>query len=110
MLLQNTIRIFGILFTTLVFQLNAQQDVEMRGVVVEQNSKLKTGKIVYLPAVSIKASQATPQITDSYGRFKLVFADVPNGNVTRIDVSKDGYEVVNSKVLVAAAVTGRKNP
>ncbi|MEO6730728.1 MAG: tetratricopeptide repeat protein [Ferruginibacter sp.] len=88
----------------------AQQDVELPGIIVEQNSKLKTGLVVYLQGASVKAAQSTPQLSDVNGKFRLVFADMPVGNVTRVEVSKNGYEVVNSKVLQSASVAGRKAP
>ena len=100
----------SILLAIIGFSANAQQDVELPGIVVEQNSKVKTGKVVYVQGASIKAPQATPQMSDANGKFKLIFADLPLGNVTRIDVDRNGYEVVNSKVLQAAAITGRKAP
>jgi tetratricopeptide (TPR) repeat protein len=88
----------------------AQQDVKLAGIVVEQNSRVKTGKLVYVQGASIKAIQAIPQMSDANGRFTLVFADMPPGNVARIEVDRNGYEVVNSKVLQAAAITGRNAP
>jgi tetratricopeptide (TPR) repeat protein len=89
---------------------DAQQDVKLPGVVVEQNSKIKTGAVIYLQGAGIKATKATPQSSDANGRFTLIFGDMPPGNVTHIDVVKDGYEVVNTKVLQSAAITGRTAP
>jgi len=89
---------------------DAQQDVKLPGVVVEQNSKIKTGAVIYLQGAGIKATKATPQSSDANGRFTLIFGDMPVGNVTHIDVVKDGYEVVNTKVLQSAAITGRTSP
>ncbi len=99
-----------ILMTIAFVDASAQQDVKLPGVVVEQNSKLKSGQVVYVQGASINAIQATPQMSDARGRFTLVFADMPPGNVTQINVGRDGYEVVNSKVLQAAAITGRNAP
>ncbi len=99
-----------ILMTIAFVDATAQQDVKLAGVVVEQNSKLKSGQVVYVQGASVKAVQATPQMSDAKGRFTLVFADMPPGNVAHIDVGRDGYEVVNSKVLQAAAITGRNAP
>ena len=110
MLPRNIKYVVSILLAKSVFIANAQQDVKLAGIVIEQNSKVKTGKVVYVQGASIKAKQATPQMSDANGRFTLVFADMPLGNVTGIDVDRDGYEVVNSKVLQAAAITGRKIP
>jgi tetratricopeptide (TPR) repeat protein len=102
--------LFNILMTIAFVEASAQQDVKLPGVVVEQNSKLKSGQVVYVQGANIKAIQATPQMSDARGRFTLVFADMPPGNVAQIDVGRDGYEVVNSKVLQAAAITGRNAP
>ena len=99
-----------LLFSAIACIADAQQDVKLPGVVVEQNSKIKTGAVIYLQGASIKATKATPQSSDAKGRFTLIFGDMPTGNVTRIDVVKDGYEVVNTKVLQAAAITGRTTP
>lgn len=89
---------------------SAQQDVKLPGIVVEQNSKVQSGKVTYIQGASIKAMQASPQMSDANGRFTLVFADVPAGNITQIGVDRNGYEVVNAKVLQAASVAGRKAP
>jgi tetratricopeptide (TPR) repeat protein len=102
--------IFNILITIAFVEASAQQDVKLSGIVVEQNSKLKSGQVAYVQGASIKAIQATPQMSDARGRFTLVFADMPTGNVAQIDVARDGYEVVNSKILQAAAITGRNTP
>ena len=110
MLPQNIKYIITTLFTAVVFIARAQQDVKLAGIIIEQNSKVKTGKVVYIQGASITAKQATPQTSDANGKFTLVFADMPPGNVARIDVDRNGYEVVNSKVLQAAAITGRKTP
>ncbi|HNI43553.1 MAG TPA: tetratricopeptide repeat protein, partial [Chitinophagales bacterium] len=90
--------------------LYAQQDIQLPGVVVEQNSKYRTGKKVYLSNAEIKAAGATPQISDANGAFTLVFADRPYGDVTRIFATKNGYEVVNEEVLKQASIIGRGSP
>src|SRR5664279_2705893 len=110
MVLRNVRFLFNILMTIASAEASAQQDVKLPGVVVEQNSRLKSGQVVYVQGASIKAIQATPQMSDAKGRFTLIFADMPPGNVAQIDVGRDGYEVVNSKVLQAAAITGRNAP
>jgi len=110
MLLPNIKYVVSILLTPAIFIANAQQDVKLAGIVIEQNSKVNTGKVVYIQGAGITAKQATPQTSDANGRFTLVFADMPPGNVALINVERDGYEVVNSKVLQAAAVTGRTTP
>ncbi len=40
--------------------LSAQQDIKLPGVVVEQNSQYRTGKVVYLPNAEVKSAGAAP--------------------------------------------------
>ncbi|MFM9947752.1 MAG: hypothetical protein ACKV1O_07440 [Saprospiraceae bacterium] len=89
----------------------AQQDLKLPGIVVEQNSKYKTGKVAYLGQVSIRSiPSTTPTRSDSNGAFMLVFADYRGGSNVRVIASKQGYEVVNQKELENAAVLGRYEP
>jgi|GEM_PF-1326316 len=104
------------IFTSLFFlllaltSLSAQQDLKLPGLVVEQNSKYRTGKVNYLSNVEIKSAGAIPQRSDAEGKFTLVFADRPGGDVARIFASKSGYEVVNEVELKQASVIGRIAP
>lgn len=104
----------NLLITVLIlligFQVQAQQDVELPGLVVEQNSKFNTGEVNYLSNVQIKSPGANPQLSDIRGKFTLIFADKPFGNVTTVYASKSGYEVVNREELRKAAVLGRRSP
>ena len=88
----------------------AQNDYKLPGEVVLLNGKYKTGKTVYVQGASIKSHQATPTLSDANGKFTLLFADRPGGDVARLYVSKSGMEVINKKVLDAAAVIGRTEP
>lgn len=92
----------------LAWQLAAQQDTRLSGVVVEQNSKFKTGKVNYLSKAQVKAPGSAPQLSDATGKFTLIFADQPLGNLARIYAAKSGYEVVNKAELKKTAVMGRK--
>jgi len=86
----------------------AQRDIPLPGLVLRQNSRVKTGQIEYLSKVSIQATQAAaPTMSDATGSFTLVFADKPAYNVTRIFAEKSGMEVVNKTDLERAAVIGR---
>ena len=106
-----TTRIALISFALLSFLgLSAQQDIVLRGVVIEQNSLYNTGQKRYLEGVNIKAAKATATSSDSEGRFELVFADQPLGNEVAIDVDKLGYELVNYQELESATVIGRTEP
>lgn len=97
----------GLCFLT---SLTAQQDVQLPGVVVEQNSKFLTGTVNYLANAQIKSAGANPQRSDAQGRFTLIYADQPFGNVARIYATKQGYELVNDEELKKAAVMGRNTP
>lgn len=99
-----------ILILAMAQTIYTQEDIKLPGVVVEQNSKFNTGSINYLSNVQVKAPGATPLLSNAKGKFTLVFADKPFGNVTRIYASKKGYEVVNDEELKKAAVLGRKVP
>lgn len=90
--------------------LQAQQDIPLPGLVVEQNSQYRTGKVKYLSNAEIKSAGATPQRSDDKGQFTLVFADRPGGDVARIFAAKSGYEVVNEEEMKQASVIGRLKP
>jgi len=102
-----TVLLFTIFFCNCI---QAQQDVKLPGLVVEQNSKFNTGEVVYLSNAQVKSYGAAPQLSDANGVFTLVFTDKPVGNVTRVYASKNGYELVNDEVLKRAAVLGRNSP
>lgn len=89
---------------------SAQEDITLPGVVVEQNSEFNTGTRKYLSNVQVKSSGAQPQLTDSRGKFTLIFADKPKGNSTQVSALKNGYELVNTAELKNTAVLGRKSP
>ena len=99
--------LFLLLPATVLF---AQNDYALHGVVEEMNGKYKTKHTVYVSGVSIQAHQATPTQSDVQGKFKLVFADRPGGDVARLFVRKGTMEVINKKDLDAAAVIGRREP
>ncbi|MEP7144911.1 MAG: hypothetical protein ABI707_18645, partial [Ferruginibacter sp.] len=88
----------------------AQNDISLSGVVVIQNSKYATGKTEYVVGASIRSIASTPTTSDSKGEFTLVFSDRPPGDVARIIVARQGYELVNTKELEAASVIGRLSP
>ena len=90
--------------------LQAQEDIKLPGLVVEQNSKYRTGAIKYLANAEIKSAGSVPQRSDNNGKFTLVFADRPGGDVVRIFAAKSGYELVNEAELKQASVIGRSKP
>ena len=89
----------------------AQQDIHLRGTVVEQNSKFNTGEVVYLSNTTVKSPDASaPVMSDQKGKFDLIFVDKPVGDITRIYASKSDYELVNEEELKKATVVERKVP
>ena len=102
--------LISLFFALFVQVLCAQQDINLPGVVVEQNSKYRTGSTIYLPNAEIKSAGTAPQRSDVNGKFTLVFADRPGGDVARIFAAKSGYDVVNEEEMKQAAVIGRIRP
>jgi hypothetical protein len=99
------------IFLLSMHTLRAQQDLTLPGIVVEQNSKYKTGHVRYLDKVSLRSIPSSlPDISDAEGRFKLVFSDYRGGSSVRVFAQKSDYEVVNQKELDNAAVLGRYEP
>ncbi|MCB0841398.1 MAG: hypothetical protein KDD99_32235, partial [Bacteroidetes bacterium] len=91
--------------------IQAQFDAELNGVVVEQNSKFNTGAVIYIANASIKSpGAASSLLSNSDGSFKLQYTDMPVGEVVRVYVSKNKYELVNEEELKKAAVTNRLSP
>ena len=78
--------------------LYSQTDIPLSGVVVEMNSKYKTGSTKYLRNVQIQAMGSTPQLSNGDGEFTLVFTDKPLGNEARITASRKGYKVVKKQL------------
>ncbi|RKN79791.1 tetratricopeptide repeat protein [Ulvibacterium marinum] len=103
-------RIFYFLFFFNTIFIFCQEDTNLPGVVVEQNSKFNTGRIVYLSKAQIRSPGAAPQMSDSKGRFTLIYSNKPNGNLAIIYASKNGYQVVNEVELKKSAIIGRKTP
>lgn len=104
-------KIIPLLIALLVsFHINAQEDITLSGLVVEQNSKFNTGKVNYLKNAEIKSVGATPRLSDVNGKFTLIFTDKPFGKTVRVYAEKNGYELVNREELNATAVIGRKTP
>ena len=52
-----------------ISSLSAQQ-VPLSGVVTVQNSRVNTGKTVYVPGVEVKHEKANPTLTDNEGKFR----------------------------------------
>ncbi len=98
-------------FLFLYNTITAQHDIALPGIVVEQNSKYKTGKVVFLPNVSIRSMPpSAPQRSDANGKFSLLFSDYRGGSAVKIYAAKEGFEVANQKELENAAILGRYEP
>lgn len=81
------------LITTLLIFYNLQAQISQKGLVLLQNSGQKP-----LPLVTILVSGAIPTTSDNEGNFTLHFATRKDGDAVRtINVSKAGYELVNTK-------------
>ena len=94
------------------FYLSAQQ-VPLRGVVTVQNSRVNTGKTVYVPGVEVKHEKANPTLTDNEGKFTLKVIGVPSGKqltLSALPTGKyNGYVVVNERDLNSITL-GRTEP
>ena len=92
--------------------LSAQQ-VPLRGVVTVQNSRVNTGKTVYVPGVEVKHEKANPTLTDNEGKFALKVIGIPTGNqitLSALPTGKfKGYVVVNERDL-SNITLGRTEP
>ncbi|QLG45411.1 tetratricopeptide repeat protein [Costertonia aggregata] len=88
----------------------AQKSNEIFGYVVIQNSKTNTGNLEYVPNVSISSNNGyfKPQLTDSNGYFKLIFSNDYDRTKVKLQIEKEGYEVVNLKELEASSIIGNK--
>ena len=102
--------VFLLIFLGLAQYVWSQQDSELPGIVVEQNSKFYKDTIIYLPNVQIKSDGAIPEHSGKYGKFTLKFSDKPPGKVVMVYASKYKYEVVNQQVLNEGAILGRNTP
>ena len=88
----------------------SQQAVPLPGVVVAQNSRIRTGATKYLEGALVFAAGARPAHSDSNGKFTLVFDNKPAGELLRIQVKKNGYVVVNDPELEQAALFQGQKP
>lgn len=80
------------------FNLSAQ-NIFFRGVIYEHNSKTNTGKLKPIQNAQVIIPYSIPTTTDNSGKFKTETDGYKNGQSTKINIKKIGYEVVNSKEL-----------
>jgi hypothetical protein len=86
--------------------IQAQTNSKLDGWVVLQNSKWRTGKVEYIANAQVKATMATPTLSDSKGWFSLLFANIPNGRKVKLSIAKSQMRIVNEKVIEEASFTG----
>ena len=104
-----TIRaILGIAILLFFYQGHAQQ-VQLRGTVAMHNSKYKTGKVIYVQNTYLTAPFTKPALTDVKGAFTLEFVGLDPGMAIKIEASKQGLEIVNTRDL-DEVIIGRKLP
>jgi hypothetical protein len=75
------------------------QNIFFRGVIYEHNSKTNTGKLKPIQNAQVIIPFSIPTTTDNSGKFKTETDGYKNGQSTKINIKKIGYEVVNSKEL-----------
>ena len=91
----------------------AEAQIDLKGVVSVQNSKVNTGKSVYVPNAQVSSQNAQPNTTDNEGKFMLRFSGIESGRQVQILVTPYGvykdYVVVNEKELQSITL-GRLTP
>jgi tetratricopeptide (TPR) repeat protein len=85
------------------------QEITLRGQASIHNSLYNTDTLEYVSNVFVSAPYTTSGVTDSEGKFKLVFTGVPEGTSIALSAEKAGYEIVNQRDLLHV-VLGRKMP
>lgn len=75
------------------------QSIFFKGVIYEHNSKTNTGKLKPIQNAQVIIPYSIPTTTDNSGKFKTETDGYKNGQSTKINIKKIGYEVVNSKEL-----------
>ena len=93
----------------LFFNQGHSQQVQLRGTVAVHNSKYKTGKVIYVQNTYLTAPFTKPALTDVKGAFTLEFVGLDPGMAIKIEASKQGLEIVNTRDL-DEVVIGRKLP
>lgn len=85
------------------------QQIKLNGQLSIHNSKYNTGKIEYVKDVYITAPFAKPATSDDNGQFELEFVGIDAGTPVKVQVEKEGLEVVNDYEL-QRVVLGRIVP
>ncbi len=93
------LRYYGLLIYFLFSFHSAAQQVDLDGTVSIHNSGYHTNKVQFLENVLISAPFSKPGVSDAHGHFKLTVVGIPTGTNLKLSVEKQGYEIVNSKML-----------
>jgi tetratricopeptide (TPR) repeat protein len=85
-------------FLLFSFLTNAQQ-YQLNVRISMQNSRVNNGPIEYVKDAKVSNELSPAKVTDYKGRVELNFMDVGPNSFVNLKVEKEGYEVVNKKVL-----------
>lgn len=89
-----------LIFLILLIGFNSNaQNIFFRGIIYEHNSKTNTGKLKPIQNAQVIIPFSVPTTTDNSGKFKTETDGYKNGQSTKINIKKTGYEVVNIKEL-----------
>lgn len=105
--MKNLALLISILFTVNT-EINSQQ-ISLFGNISIQNSKINTGETQYVSGASIRAFYSKATTSDNYGNFTLEFVGVDKGEPVKLNVFKQGLEVVNKKDLEDVILGRKKN-
>lgn len=103
------LRFYNLLICFLFLFYSSAQQVDLDGTVSIHNSGYHTSKVQFLENVLITAPFSKPGVSDAHGNFKLTVVGIPTGTSLKLSVEKQGYEIVNSKML-EQVVLGSKAP
>lgn len=95
--MKSFLTITSIIITLYICCVAALAQTPLRGIVTIQNSK----NTPLAGAEVLATLYANPDLTDSEGKFELLFVGKEPGDRVEFEVKKKGYEVVNRKTLVA---------
>lgn len=85
------------------------QQIKLNGQISIHNSKYNTGKIEYVKLASVTAPFSKPATSDDNGQFELEFVGIAAGTSVKVQVEKDGLEIVNDYDL-QRVILGRQLP
>ncbi|MEM6966111.1 MAG: SH3 domain-containing protein [Bacteroidota bacterium] len=97
------------LFTLLFFLIVAvglhAQEHQIKGRISIFNSKLSHQSVQYIKDAEVITAASVPVSSDYKGRFQIKFNGLPTNTTIKIDVLKEGYEIVNLHDLEAFPIS-----